>query len=351
MDDQDKTRKLARYLEETLARAKLVGEAPCFKQVLEDLTMVKKSEAAVLLIGETGTGKELFARAIHYLSGRADGPFVALNCGSLPDALLEDELFGHERGAFTDAHLRRSGLIAQAENGTLFLDEVDSLTARGQVVLLRVLQDKKFRAIGASGEQQANVRILSATNAKLEQLVHQGTFRADLYYRLSVFTVSLPSLRSRKDDIAALVRHFIDKHAPAERGHIRLTPAAAAALIGYDWPGNVRELENAVIRGIHRAKRDEWIDVQDLGLPLPKNEQIESEHEQAPNPRTLQSLKHQAIVQFERTYLMSLMTEHHGNISHAARAAGKERRALGRLLQKYQIDPKCFTSSRSLAAR
>lgn len=344
MDDQDKTKRLARYLEETLARAKLVGEAPCFLQVIEQLTTVEKSDAAVLLMGETGTGKELFARAIHYLSGRADGPFVALNCGSLPDTLLEGELFGHERGAFTDAHLRRSGLIAQAENGTLFLDEVDSLTSRAQVVLLRVLHDKKFRPIGASSEQQANVRILAATNTRLEQRVQQGTFRADLYYRLSVFAVSLPSLRSRKDDIAVLARHFIEKHAPAERGHFRLTPAAAAALIGYDWPGNVRELENAIIRGIHRAKRDEWIDVQDLGLPSIDEEQAESVCEQVPTQRSFQNLKHQTILQFERKYLMGLMTEHHGNVSRAAQAAGKERRALGRLLQKYQIDPRCFAS-------
>jgi transcriptional regulator with PAS, ATPase and Fis domain len=342
MDDQNKTRKLARYLEETLAYAKLVGEAPCFLQAIEQLSTVERSDAAVLLIGETGTGKELFARAIHYLSGRAEGPFVALNCGSLPDTLLEDELFGHERGAFTDAHLRRSGLIAQAENGTLFLDEVDSLTARAQVVLLRVLQDKKFRAIGASGEQQANVRILAATNAKLEQLVQQGTFRADLYYRLSVFTVNLPPLRSRKDDIAVLAAHFIKKHAPTERDSVRLTPAAAAALIDYDWPGNIRELENAIIRGVHRAKRDEWIDVQDLGLPLPQEPQSEGACEQVPSSRTFQNLKHQTIMLFERKYLMNLMTECQGNVSRAARAAGKERRALGRLLQKYQIDPKCF---------
>lgn len=343
MDDQDKTRKLARYLEETLACAKLVGEAPCFVQAVEQLSTVEKSDAAVLLMGETGTGKELFARAIHYLSGRADGPFVALNCGSLPDTLLEDELFGHERGAFTDAHLRRSGLIAQAENGTLFLDEVDSLTARAQVVLLRVLQDKKFRAIGACGEQQANVRILAATNARLEQLVQQGTFRADLYYRLSVFTVSLPPLRSRRNDIVVLASHFIKKHTRSDRGNVRLTPAAAAALIDYHWPGNVRELENAIIRAGHRAKRDEWIDVQDLGLPLPQEEQAESVCEQVPSSRSFQNLKHQTIMLFERKYLINLMMECQGNVTRAAHTAGKERRALGRLLQKYQIDPKSFT--------
>jgi transcriptional regulator with PAS, ATPase and Fis domain len=343
MDDREKMRGLAHYLEEKLTRAKLVGEAPCFLQVMEQLSTVEKSDAAVLLMGETGTGKELFARAIHYLSGRADGPFVALNCGSLPDTLLEDELFGHERGAFTDAHFRRSGLIAQAENGTLFLDEVNSLTARAQVVLLRVLQDKKFRAIGASCEQQANVRVLAATNGRLEQLVQQGTFRADLYYRLSVFTVSLPPLRSRKEDIALLATHFIKKHAPAERRHIRLSPAASAALIDYDWPGNVRELENAIIRGIHRAKKDDWIDAQDFGLPGPTEELHKRACKTGPSMGSFQTLKQQAIALFERTYLTNLMTECRGNVTYAARTAGKERRALGRLLRKHQIDPKCFT--------
>lgn len=342
MDDRDGTERLARYLEETLARAKLVGEAPCFLEVMEQLSTVEKNDAAVLITGETGTGKELFARAIHYLSRRADGPFVALNCGSLPDTLVEGELFGHERGAFTDAHLRRVGLIAQAENGTLFLDEVDSLTLRAQVVLLRVLQDKKFRAIGASGEQQANVRILAATNGKLEQLMQQGTFRADLYYRLSVFSLHLPPLRCRKSDLMGLVAHFIKKHAPAERGHVRLTPAAVTALIDYDWPGNVRELENAIIRGVHRSKQHDWIDVKELGLPSSIGESTESQANGSPSPCSFHALKQQAIEKFERSYLMGLMTEHHGNVTRAARTSGKERRALGRLLQKYQIDPKAF---------
>lgn len=351
MDDRDGTERLARYLEETLARAKLVGKAPCFVQVMEQLSTVEKNDAAVLITGETGTGKELFARAIHYLSGRADGPFVPLNCGSLPDTLLEDELFGHERGAFTDAHLRRVGLIAQAENGTLFLDEVDSLTARAQVVLLRVLQDKKFRAIGASGEQRANVRILAATNGTLEQLVQQGTFRADLYYRLSVFSLHLPPLRCRKSDLMGLVAHFIKKHAPAERGHVRLTPAAVTALIDYDWPGNVRELENAIIRGVHRSKSLDWIDVGDLGLPGQDEELMEREGRNATGLSSFQELKCRAIEKFERKYLMGLMMQCQGNVTRAARVAGKERRALGRLLQKYQIDPKCFAvPAQSLSA-
>jgi DNA-binding NtrC family response regulator len=173
-------------------------------------------------------------------------------------------------------------------------------------------------------------------------LVQQGTFRADLYYRLSVFTVNLPPLRSRKDDIAVLSSHFIKKHAPEGPDHLRLTSAAVAALIDYDWPGNVRELENAIIRGIHRAKSDEWIDVQDLGLPISKDRQPESVCEPVSSTQKFQTLKQQAILLFERKYLMNLMIECQGNVTRAAHTAGKERRALGRLLQKYQIDPKRF---------
>src|SRR5262245_59542805 len=180
--------------------AKLVGQAPAFIKAIQWLPAIAKDEAAVLIDGETGTGKELVARAIHYLSERAPFPFVPVNCGALPDTLLEDELFGHERGAFTDAHMRRSGLIAQAEKGTLFLDEVDTLTLKAQVALLRVLQDKKFRLLGSRGEQEANVRVVAATNAPLDELVQNGGFRADLYYWLCVFSIKLPPMRNRKDD-------------------------------------------------------------------------------------------------------------------------------------------------------
>jgi len=194
--------------------AKLIGEAPVFLKAIAQLPSVARSEATVLITGETGTGKELVARAIHYLSARVAFPFVPLNCGSLPETLLEDELFGHERGAFTDARTPRRGLITQAERGTLFLDEVDTLAAKAQVALLRVLQDKMFRTLGSSREQEADVRIVAATNAPLDQLVRAGGFRVDLYYRLRVFSINLPPLRDRKKDILSLSRHFLEKHTP-----------------------------------------------------------------------------------------------------------------------------------------
>ncbi|MCI0694754.1 sigma-54 dependent transcriptional regulator [candidate division KSB1 bacterium] len=333
---------LIERLRDAQALAKLVGDAPTFLNAIRHLPDVAKSEASVLITGETGTGKELAARAIHYLSPRAGSPFVPVHCGSLPDTLLESELFGHERGAFTDARTQRHGLIVQAEKGTLFLDEVEAMTLKAQVALLRVLQDKRFRALGSSREQQADIRVVAATNAPLEQLVQAGTFRADLYYRLCVFSVHLPPLRERKGDIMALTTHFLKKNAPAGRTALQLAPEAREALQAYDWPGNVRELESAIIRGIHLS-RTSLIEVKDLGIPSA----IESRQNL---PVTIVSteecsfkvMKQRMIETFEREYLHRLMHEHQGNVSQAALAAGKERRDLGKLLKKYQIDPNQF---------
>lgn len=336
---------LIEHLRETQALAQLVGEAPAFLQAIQDLPIVAKSDATALITGETGTGKELVARAIHYLSPRSGFPFVPLHCGSLPDTLLEDELFGHERGAFTDAHTQRHGLIAQAEKGTLFLDEVETMSLRAQVALLRVLQDKRFRALGSSREQQADIRVVAATNAPLDQLVQAGSFRADLYYRLCVFSVHLPPLRERKCDIIPLACNFLAKHAPRHAGpELQLAPEVLEALLAYDWPGNVRELESAIIRGIHLSKTN-LIEVKDLGIPSKVASQenlpvtvITSEM------CSFKAMKQKMIETFEREYLNRLMREHQGNVSHAAQAAGKERREFGKMLKKYKIDPKQFRS-------
>ena len=275
------------------------------------------------------------------LSDRAPFPFVALNCGSLPETLLEDELFGHERGAFTDAHSRRAGLIAQAEKGTLFLDEVDTLTVKAQVTLLRVLQNKRFRILGSRGEQEANIRVVAATNAPLHQLVQAGSFRVDLYYRLCVFSINLPPLRDRKEDIFLLALHFLKKYGPADGEILRLAPSARKALMSYSWPGNVRELENALIRGI-RLRQTDLIEDKDLGLLSSIQEAPDGTPRTLQGSPTLKAMKQKAIEAFERDYLIQLMCEHQGNVSHSARAAGKERRDLGKLLKKYHIDPKLF---------
>jgi DNA-binding NtrC family response regulator len=321
------------------ALSKLVGRAPALLRMIDELPAVAASGAPVLVIGETGTGKELVARAVHYLSPRAESPFVAVNCGALPETLLEDELFGHERGAFTSAEKRRIGLIQQAENGTLFLDEVDTLAPKAQVDLLRVLQDKKYRAVGSSQECKVNVRIVAATNVPLEQLMRSGSFRADLYYRLCVFLLHLPPLRSRKEDIPALAAHFLKKHAPEGKDNLQLSSGATAALMAWDWPGNVRELENAIIRGIHLSRSD-CIGAPELGL-LPSASPVSAGPAIARGP-SFRAMKQATIELFERNYLSRLMSEHRGNVSQAARASGKERRDLGKLLRKYQLDPKSF---------
>jgi two-component system response regulator GlrR len=309
--------------------------------MIEQIPAVAASGAPVLISGETGTGKELVARAVHYLSPRAESPFVAVNCGSLPETLLEDELFGHERGAFTNADVRREGLIEQAEKGTLFLDEVDTLAAKAQVDLLRVLQDGKYRAIGSSREKEANVRIVAATNIAPDILLSSGNFRADLYYRLCVFSISLPPLRTRKEDIPALAAHFLKKHAPAGKSGMQFACSATAALLSWNWPGNVRELENAIVRGIHLSHHD-VIEAEDLGL-VPADAGPSTKADIAPgSPISFRAMKRATIEIFERNYLARLMAEHRGNVSQAARASGKERRDLGKLLRKYQLDPKSF---------
>jgi DNA-binding NtrC family response regulator len=289
----------------------------------------------VIITGETGTGKELAARAVHYLSRRAAFPFVSVNCGSLTETLLEEELFGHERGAFTSADRPRRGLIAEAARGTLFLDEIDSLPPKAQTDLLRVVQDKRYRAVGSNREQDADVRIVAATNRCLEQLIAGGSFRPDLYYRLSVFSIRLPALRERVEDILPLARHFIHKHSAPERT-VQLTERACSRLSSGKWPGNVRELENAIIRGIHYAD-DGLIDVEHLGLT------IESDAAPAQRAtRSLRSAKKEIVEAFEREYLIRLMLEHQGYVSKAAAAAQKERRDFGKLLKRYGIDPESY---------
>jgi DNA-binding NtrC family response regulator len=317
--------------------AKLIGSAPDFLKTIDLIPAVAASGAPVLINGETGTGKELVAHAVHYLSAQAEYPFVAVNCGALPDTLLEDELFGHERGAFTSADSRREGLVAQAEKGTLFLDEVDTLAHKAQVDLLRVLQDRKYRMIGSNRERDANIRIVAATNMPLDQLLQSGRFRSDLFYRLCVFTLTLAPLRGRKQDIPALAAHFLAKHSPQWKSGISFSSAAVEALLAWDWPGNVRELENAVVRSIHLCHGNR-IEASDLGLRL-------NGVEMPASPAKLTSfraMKQANIAAFEKNYLIRLMFEHGGNVSRAALAARKERRDLGKLLKKYKVDPKSF---------
>jgi DNA-binding NtrC family response regulator len=338
------TERVIERLRESHALRRLIGNAPSFLRAIGSVPALARGDAAVVINGETGTGKELVARALHYAGTRAAYPFVAVNCGSLTDTLLEDELFGHERGAFTDARTARAGVLLQAERGTLFLDEVDSLTPRAQVALLRVLQDKTFRALGSSKERCADVRFIAATNTPLRPLMRSGAFRSDLFYRLCVLSVDLPPLRERREDILLLARHFLSKHSPQDGHAHELEPSAQRALIAHDWPGNVRELENVIIRAVTLTSGDR-ITLDDLGLE--PGAAAAPELPLADTSTSFQQAKRAVVDAFELDYLTRLLLAHGGNVSSAARAARKERRDLRRLLRKHRLDPQRFTDAAS----
>jgi formate hydrogenlyase transcriptional activator len=229
----------------------IIGASPAFKEVLRQVEIVAPTDATVLLQGETGVGKERFARAVHQLSARRDRPFVTVNCAAIPTGLLESELFGHERGAFTGALAQKLGRFELAHRGTLFLDEIGDLPLELQPKLLRVIQEKEFERVGSARTQHVDVRLVAATHCDLAQLVEAGQFRADLYYRLNVFPMTIPPLRHRPEDISLLVRHFVHDYAQRLHKRIDLIPAEAmAALTHYHWPGNVRELQNVIERAV-----------------------------------------------------------------------------------------------------
>ena len=306
----------------------IIGEDPAFVAALQALPKIAKCDASVLLKGETGTGKEIVARAIHYLSPRSAKPFVPVNCGAIPVDLVENEFFGHEAGAFTSANSSRRGVVQEAEGGTLFLDEIDSLPAAAQVKLLRFLQDGHFRPLGSERVCQGNVRLVAASNTDFTEALKSGRFRKDLYYRLNVLSVSLPPLRERAGDVLLLARHFLSKYAQKFAAPARdFAPATRMKLGCYDWPGNVRELENVVERAVVLAEQA-LIQPQDIRLQeAVRPERNASFHE----------LKAMAIEQFERSYLRQALAAHDGNITKAAESAHKDRRAFWELLRKHRI--------------
>jgi len=242
---------LREQLEQKYGLENIIGESGSMRQVFETIQQVAPSRATVLISGATGTGKELIAKAIHNLSPRKNGPFIAVHAAALPTSLLESELFGHEKGAFTGAVERRTGRFEMADGGTLFLDEVGELEQQMQVKLLRVLEERAFERVGGNKTLQVDVRLVAATNKDLKKLVSEGKFRDDLFYRLSVVTVDLPPLRERRDDIPLLVKSFLDEFSRENGKQVReLTPEAMNLLLSYDWPGNVRELRNAIERAV-----------------------------------------------------------------------------------------------------
>jgi DNA-binding NtrC family response regulator len=280
----------------------LIGASPAFQAVLAAIPVISQSDVGVQISGETGTGKELCARAIHYLGPRAHKPFLPVNCGAIPAELVENELFGHVRGAFTGASLSHGGLISEADGGTLFLDEIDCLPLPAQIKLLRFVQEKEFRQLGSSKLRRADVRIIAATNSNLERAVQGGTFRQDLFYRLNIVHLSLPPLRERREDIPLLARSFLAQSAADEgKGISDFTSAAMDHLRRYGWPGNVRELENVVRRAVIFAKGDL---IQDCELALPRPDAA------AVLQESFKAEKAKVVAEFEKEYLQGLLRTH-----------------------------------------
>ena len=303
-----------------------------------------ETSAHVLIQGETGTGKELVARAIHYLGDRRYKPFVPVNCGALPDNLMENELFGHARGAFTDARENQRGLIGSAEGGTLFLDEIECLSLKGQVALLRFLQDGHYRQLGGHSDVRADVRVIAASNQDFCELVRSGQFRQDLYYRLAIMAVDLPPLRQRGSDILLLIDHFLARFAREySRPVPRLDPASASAALARPWPGNVRELENVIHRQFLLADGDVVrLDAAAETSASPPGSGAHQGWNIDFTSMDMKLAKAEVIARFERDYLEQAIALSRGNVSLAAQHAGKERRAFGKLLKKYGIDRNRF---------
>ena len=309
-------------LRETVASVvrpqEIVGQSPGMVRVFEAIQTVGPTDATVLITGESGTGKELCARAIHAASPRHYNPLVVLHCGALAETLLESELFGHEKGAFTGAQYRKKGSFEVADGGTVFLDEVGDITLKTQTDLLRVLQEREITRVGSTHPIHVDFRCIAATNKNLERLVEEGRFRPDLYYRLNVFQIPLPPLRERKSDIPVLVEHFIRKFsASMNKRIIRVSPAAMALLDRYQWPGNIRELENAIERAMVVAQEPE-IGEEDFALRLPV-----AEH----SPRTLEEI--------ERAHILAVLDDCKGNQTLASEVLDIDRVTLHNKLKKY----------------
>ncbi len=326
-----------RRLEEQLGRSKpfaeIVGESRAIQELNDLLRRVAPVESAVLIRGETGSGKELVARAIHDHGPRAAGPFVAVNCAAVPESLLESELFGHERGAFTGAERVREGLFQRARGGTLFLDEIGDMPLAIQAKLLRVLQDRKVRPIGSSREVEVDVRVLSATHRDIEKEVSTGQFRSDLLFRINVIQVDVPPLRERDNDVLLLAQHFLQQFAARSGRAVQgISPAVAEKLLAYDWPGNVRELSNCIERAVVLTRHEQLV-VDDLP-PAVRNARLP-----AADPAGLNQLAgFLPLEQVERRYILRVLDAVGGNKAHAARILGVGRKTLYRKLEQYAAE-------------
>ncbi|MBW1669531.1 MAG: sigma-54-dependent Fis family transcriptional regulator [Deltaproteobacteria bacterium] len=331
--DHTHLREENRILRETLGKrfdaGNIIGQSPAMVRVLEMVAQVASSEATVLISGESGTGKELIAGAIHFNSPRKDGPYVKINCAAITETLLESELFGHEKGAFTGAYKKKEGRFVQAQGGTLFLDEISEMSLAMQVKLLRVLQEREITRVGGEEPIKVDVRLIAATNKDLVREVEEGRFREDLYYRLNVVNINIPPLRQRKEDVPLLAKHFLSIFSEKNHKNIEgFTPQAMDRLLRYDWPGNVRQLMNAIERAVVLS-RSNYLDLEDL--PLVPGEQLpENGGHEIP-------VSDLALEEVEKATILKTLELTGGNKSEAARKLGITRKTLHTKLKKYGV--------------
>ncbi len=326
----DEVHRLRRQVETAQGFGEMLFASPPMCRLAEMLERIAASDTSVLVTGESGTGKELVARALHRVGPRGDGPFVAINCAAVPEALLESELFGHVRGAFTDARTSRTGLFVQANGGTLFLDEIGDMPLTLQPKLLRVLQERMVRPVGGDAMIACDVRVIAATNQDLEKAVQRGRFREDLYFRVNVIQATVPPLRARGNDVLMLAQHFIERYAERlGKAVTGLTPAAAERLLGYPWPGNVRELQNCIEAAVTLTRGPE-IGVSDLTVRVRRATPVEAAAAND-DPNELLTLD-----EIERRHILRVLDAVRGNRTLAARALGLDRKTLYRKLLQYR---------------
>ncbi len=333
---------LQKILSERASQLNLIGKSEAFRRVLREAMGVANTDSTVLLTGETGTGKELIAQTIHNLSDRFKMPFVAINCGAIPETLLESELFGHAKGAFTGAHRKKEGLFARANGGTIFLDEIGEAPQSVQVKLLRAIETKEVIPLGTTIPRKVDVRVIAATNKDLIKEVEKGNFRKDLYFRINVIPIHLPPLRERVEDIPLLVQHFLTKfQSDGTDGLKGILPSTMSYMLEHDWPGNIRELENRVERALIFSKGSA-IAPADM---FPEKFETSVPDDEISDDLDIITDYSTAKASFEKRYIISLMHKCKGNISQVARIAGRHRPEIYKMIKKYKINPRDFKSS------
>jgi DNA-binding NtrC family response regulator len=318
----------------------LVGKSTRMKMVYETIQTVAKTDLTVFITGETGTGKDLTARAVHALSHRSQGPFVAVNCPTVPENILESELFGYKKGAFTHAVQNRMGLFQEAHKGTIFLDEIGDISPTIQTKLLRVLQEKEIKPLGDTKSVSIDVRIIASTNQNVDEKIRNGTFREDFFYRLNVLPIALPALREHPEDIPLIANHLLEKHCAELKSPLKkLSPELMQVFLTRSWVGNVREMENVIIQGILFSTEDE-IPLRDIDFSkiLPEKPKLNQSYSEV----LYKEAKENTLQEFNFNYIGSLLAANNGNVTQAARSCGLERQALQQIMRRYGIDADAF---------